>query len=161
LGHSGTVTFQTAPSRPDDVKAISSSYLARIPGNDALAILVYGVKSNSSVATIGDTNVVGPGRILGSRMVITLPSQEGFFHTISAGLDYKHFDETVRQSASGFSSPVTYYPVVTNYTATWQREGAQTQLNAGVTSGLRGIGSEPPAFDDKRFKATTSFVYFR
>ncbi len=52
-------------------------------------------------------------------------------------------------------------PLIANYSATWQRDGGLTQLNAGLTAGLRGIGSDPFDFDQKRFKATQNFFYFR
>src|SRR5258708_18910612 len=93
---------------------------------------------------------------------MTLPARDGFFHSISIGADYKHFAQIVSQGTTfAFSTPVTYVPVVASYSATWQRETGLTQLNAGLTAGLRGIGSDPFDFDQKRFKATQNFFYFR
>jgi hemolysin activation/secretion protein len=140
----------------------SGSYLART-SVDWLNMLFYGVDSKSNVATVGSQNVVGPGQIAGTRAVITLPPLENFFHTVSIGADFKHFGETVTQSNTGasFSSPVTYFPVTVSYNATWQREGAVTQLNAGLTAGTRGLGSTAAEFDARRTFATESFLYLR
>jgi hemolysin activation/secretion protein len=91
--------------------------------------------------------------------VITLPTRENFFHTISVGLDYKHFDQTVSLSGSGFASPVTYFPVVASYGATFQNEKFTTQLNASVTYNLRPLSSDPTDFDNKRFDASASFTH--
>jgi hemolysin activation/secretion protein len=157
LGHSLSFTYQVAPENPLDATVFSASYLARTD-HDWLDVLVYGLKSASSVATVGGANVVGPGQVVGARAVITLPTKGELFHTLSLGADYKNFEQTLTLGNSAFSSPVTYVPLVAAYTATWQGEGRQTQFNATITSGLRGIGSAPDDFDAKRFKATGSFI---
>ncbi len=91
---------------------------------------------------------------------MTLPSRDGFFHTLSAGLDYKHFDQTVQLGTDAFSSPVTYYPMVASYGATFQGDKFTTQFNASVTSNLGTISSSTEDFDIKRYKASPSFTHF-
>lgn len=160
LGHSLSFTYQVAPQRPGDAEVFSGSYLARLQDVDWLSVLVYAVKSSSNVATVGGTNVIGPGQILGSRAVITLPTRESLFHTLSVGVDYKHFDQTVKLGGDGFSSPVTYYPVVASYGATFQTEKFTTQLNAAVTYNLRPLSDDALTFDNKRYYASPSFTHF-
>ncbi|HVQ67638.1 MAG TPA: ShlB/FhaC/HecB family hemolysin secretion/activation protein [Bradyrhizobium sp.] len=160
LGHSLSFTYQVAPQRPNDATVFSGSYLARVQNVDWLNVLFYAVKSSSDVATIGGTNVVGPGQIFGSRAVITLPTRENLFHTLSAGVDYKHFDQTVKLGGDGFSSPVTYYPVVANYSATFSAEKSTTQFNAGITYNLRPLSDDVFTFDNKRLYASPSFTHF-
>lgn len=157
LGHSMTWTYQMAPLNPKDAMVISGSYLARTD-LDWLSVLLYGLKSDSSVATVGGANVVGPGQVIGGRAVITLPTKGELFHTLSIGVDYKNFEQTLTLGQDAFSSPVTYVPVVAAYSASWQADKRLTQLNATVTAGLRGVGSSPGEFDAKRYKATSSFV---
>jgi hemolysin activation/secretion protein len=158
-GDSFSFSYQVAPQRPKDAEVFSGSYLARVQDVDWLNVLFYAVKSSSDVATIGGTNIVGPGQILGSRAVITLPTRENFFHTLSVGLDYKHFEQTVKLGVDGFASPVTYYPVVTSYGATFQNDKFTTQLNAAVTYNLRTLSSDPTDFDNKRYAASASFIH--
>lgn len=158
LGHSATVTFQEAPLNPKDAMVLSGSYLARTD-LDWLSVLVYGLKSDSSVATVGGSNVVGPGQVIGGRAVITLPTKGELFHTLSLGVDWKDFQQTLSLGRDSFSSPVSYVPLVASYGATWQGEGRLTQLNAAITAGLRGIGSNADEFDAKRFKATANFIH--
>lgn len=160
LGHSFNFSYQVAPQRRDDAEVFSGSYLARVPYVDWVNLLFYAVKSSSSVATVGGTNIVGPGQIFGTRAVMTLPTREGFFHTLSWGVDYKHFDQTVKLGTDGFSSPVTYYPLVANYNATFQNEKFITQMNAGVTYNLREPSSKPLDFDNKRAFASANFTHF-
>lgn len=158
LGHSMTVTYQDAPLNRKDAMVISGSYMARTD-YDWLNVLIYGLKSDSAVATVGGSNVVGPGEVIGGRAVLTLPTKGELFHTLSLGIDYKHFAQTLTLGTDKFDSPVTYAPLVASYGATWQGDGRLTQLNASITSGLRGIGSTPEDFDAKRFKATASFIH--
>lgn len=157
LGHSMTWTYQVAPMNPKDAMVISGSYLARTE-IDWLSVLVYGLISDSSVATVGGANVVGPGQVVGGRVVLTLPSRGDLFQTLSLGVDYKDFKQSLKLGSDAFDSPVTYVPLVGTYGATWQGEGHLTQLNATITAGLRGIGSSRDEFDAKRFDATASFI---
>jgi len=159
LGHSFSFTYQVAPQRPTDAEVFSASYLARVPEVEWLNLLFYGVKSSSNVATVGGTNIIGPGEIVGTRAVITLPNRENFFHTLSVGVDYKHFDQTVKLGGDGFASPVTYYPLVASYGATFQNEKFTTQFNAAVTYNLRPPSSDAADFDNKRFDASPSFTH--
>lgn len=160
LGHSFSFTYQTAPQRRSDAEVFSASYLARIPDVDWLGVLVYGLKSKSNVSTVGGMNVVGPGEVVGARAVITLPPVENIFHTVSVGLDYKHFGETVSLASDVFSSPVTYYPLVANYGATYQAESFTSQLNASLTLNMRTPSSDAAAFDAKRAYASGRFARF-
>ena len=161
LGHSLTFTYQVAPEHPADAQAFSGSYLARIPNLEWLSILLYGVYSKSDVAAIGGLNVVGPGQIAGVRAVMTLPSRGSFYQTISLGPDYKHFDQATGTGPTSFDTPVTYMPITASYSATFQETKALTQLDVGLTAGLRGVGSDPTEFDNKRFEARTDFFVLK
>jgi hemolysin activation/secretion protein len=161
IGHSLTFTYQVAPERVSDAQAFSGSYLARIPDLEWLSFLLYGVYSESDVATIGGLNVVGPGQIAGIRAVFSLPSRGSFYHSLSLGPDYKHFDQTVGLGGSANDTPVTYMPLTVSYGATLQEPKALTQLNVGATAGLRGVGSSPTEFDNKRYLARTNFFLLK
>ncbi|MCW0182025.1 ShlB/FhaC/HecB family hemolysin secretion/activation protein [Zavarzinia sp.] len=163
LGHSLTLGFQVAPEDRDDGEVYSASYLARFPRNPAFSLLVYGVKNESDISTLGGTNVVGRGETLGLRGLVTLPGgADDFFHQASVGLDYKHFEELVGLGdAVGQSAPVTYFPVTADYTGTWSGEGEQTDAGIGLTFNLRGLGSGQSDFQNKRADSRGDFVYLR
>ncbi|NVO18001.1 MAG: ShlB/FhaC/HecB family hemolysin secretion/activation protein [Rhodoplanes sp.] len=161
LGHSASFSYQVAPQAPEQVTVFSGSYLWRPVDTDRFNVLFYAVDSKSNVATVGGSNVVGPGQVVGTRLIVTLPGLEGFFHTVSLGIDYKHFGQMMESGSQNFSTPVTYFPGSVNYSATWQREGSLTQLNAGAVYGFRGLGSEPDDFDAKRYRATEQFAILK
>jgi hemolysin activation/secretion protein len=160
-GDSINLAFQIAPQNPNDALVFSGSYLARLPDVDWLSLLIYGLISNSKVSTLGTTNVVGRGQIGGFRFLADLPGSSGFYDTLSTGIDYKNFDESVALGAGESQSPVTYYPMTATYSATWQGDHATTQLDAGPTFNIRGFGSSPQAFDNRRFKSESNFFYVR
>ncbi|CAL76065.1 conserved hypothetical protein; putative signal peptide;putative hemolysin activation/secretion protein [Bradyrhizobium sp. ORS 278] len=159
-GDSANVSYQEASLNRKDAMVVSGSYLARTD-RDWLNVLLYGVKSWSSVATVGGANVIGPGQVIGARAVITLPAKGDLVHNISLGADYKNFAQTLSLAGGSFSSPVNYVPMVASYGATWKIENALTQLNVAITGGTRGIGSSLQEFDAKRFNATPSFIHLK
>ncbi len=153
--------FQVAPQRPNDALVFTGSYLARVPNNDWLTFLFYALNSNSKVATVGSTNVVGRGQVVGIRAITDLPGGDGFFDTLSTGIDYKHFDQAVTLAGSSLPTPVTYYPITSSYSANWQSDTSVTQFDVGPTFNIRGLGSNPATFDNKRYDAESNFIYLR
>ncbi len=160
-GDTISFNFQTAPQNPSNALVFSGSYLARVPDADWLTLLLYGLVSNSNVSTVGAINVVGKGQVVGVRGIATLPGAAGFYDTLSAGVDYKHFDQDVTLSGSTGATPITYYPISATYSASWQGDNAQTHLDLTPTFSIRGLGSNPNAFDAKRYDAESSFFYLR
>jgi hemolysin activation/secretion protein len=161
LGHSIGFSFQVAPQRAADAEVFSGYYLARFPGAEWISLLLQGTKQDSNVSTLGSVAVAGRGEIFGARAIITLPPGKDFYESLSVGIDWKHFDQRVTLGTGTLVTPITYYPVSAVYTGTWVSQGAETDLNAGVTLGLRGLGSSETEFDTSRFKASGNFFYFR
>ncbi|MCP4618217.1 MAG: ShlB/FhaC/HecB family hemolysin secretion/activation protein [Bradyrhizobium sp.] len=161
-GHSISATYQEAPLRPKDSRVFSASYVARTP-LEWMNFLVYGLNTDSDVATVGGANVIGPGHQIGMRTILTLPSKGELFHTLSVGADYKSFGQIINFGSpdSKVSAPIEYVPLVTSYNASFIGEGRQTTFDATFTAGLRGPGSETDVFDNRRFKGTANFVHVR
>ncbi len=156
--------YQVAPQNASDADVFSGSYLARVPGIDWMTLLLYGLYQNSDVSTLGATNVAGRGQVIGLRSNFTLPGGEGFFDTLSAGIDYKHFDQNIALGSNLTSvtkTPITYYPLTASYGADWQGVTGQTQFDLGTTFSVRGLGSDPNEFDNKRYESESNFIYLR
>ncbi len=163
LGHTISLTYQVAPQNPSDAQVFTGSYLAPIPAVDGLSLLLYGLVSNSNVATGGSANVVGKGSVIGMRAIFALPSEKGFSENLSLGVDYKDFEQGVSLPGAPISNtPITYVPVSATYSATWNGgDGSLTQLDAGATIGLRGLGSSEQEFENDRVGASANFMYLR
>ncbi|MBC7756725.1 MAG: ShlB/FhaC/HecB family hemolysin secretion/activation protein [Bdellovibrio sp.] len=153
--HSLSLSFQISPENIDEVKVLSANYLMRFDNSDILLAL-YGVRSKSNVATVGGINVLGDGTILGVRLIKPLPALDNFYHSISLGLDYKDFGQTVLFGGN-IDSPITYMPLSAAYNATLQQGANKTQVNAGVLFGLRGLVADEAEFDNKRLGAKPNF----
>ena len=160
-GHALGVSFQIAPERLDDAKVFSGYYLARFESLPSLSLILQGTKQDSNVSTLGGAAVAGRGEVIGARAMITLPARENFYHSLSLGLDYKHFDEDVILGTALTKTPITYYPVSLAYNSTWAGKTATTELGASVVLGLRGTGSDSVEFEAKRFRGDGNFIYFR
>ncbi len=170
LGQSGDslgFSYQVSPQNPSQVQVFSGYYLERFRNLEWLNFMLQGTKQDSNVSTLGDVAVAGRGDTLGLRAMFNLPSETGFTQSATAGIDYKHFNQTLNVVATGGTAgstvvtPITYYPLGANYAATWQGQHASTEANAGVTFHLRGMGSNSAQFNDNRYSADGSFIYFR
>ena len=158
-GDSFGLSFQVAPEHPDDAKVLSAYYLTRFASG--LSLTLQGTKQDSNVSTLGGTAVTGRGETLGLHALVHLPAGKNFYQSLSLGLDYKHYDQTLRVGTSTLLAPITYWPLGVNYSATLLGEKRETNLSLGATLHLRGVGSDPAAFDTRRYAADGGFFVFR
>lgn len=162
LGHSIGLSFQVSPEDLDQVRVFSGYYVARIEGVPWLNLSLVGVKQDSNVSTLGGIASAGRGEIVSARASMTLPAGTDFYHSFTLGFDYKHFDQ-ISSVAAGvlFETPITYYPLSADYSATWSKKGAVTDFDVNVIANLRRLGSADTEVDLNRFRARGSFIYLR
>jgi hemolysin activation/secretion protein len=159
-GDSLSVTAQTAPDRPSDAEVFSASYLAHF-GNSPFSLLTYAVRSDSNVAAISDFNVIGNGTLLGVRLVRNLPTREGFFQSVSFGIDDKNFNEDTVFGSTSSTAPIHYFPLSLAYNANWMHDNSTTQLGLTATANVGGLSDSDDNFDAKRFDAKADFFHLR
>lgn len=159
--HSIGGSYQVSPQDPSEVEVFVGTYLWRFENSNRVLSL-YGVKSNTDVATIGTLGVLGSGIIAGARYTIPLPTLGNYFQSVTLGLDYKDFDEVIGfQDADTIATPVSYVMFNTNYSGTWVREARISHLNVTLNLAPRGLGNTEKEFENKRFKSTPNFAYVR
>ncbi|MGH6612756.1 ShlB/FhaC/HecB family hemolysin secretion/activation protein [Sphingomonas sp.] len=153
-GDSISISSQTAPRRTDDGTVLSANYLTRLGG---VQLLAYYVHSDSNIAVVGGTSVVGKGDLGGVRLIVPLSQSEGFYQSLTAGVDYKSFAEDVRLGADRDSAPIKYFPFTLGWRGDWT--GTRRKTNASLTTvfGVRGLGDGLERFDYKRFGAKPNF----
>lgn len=167
--HGFSLQYQTAPEKPSEVRVWSGTYIARLPElNSVLA--AYAVKSDSETSTVGSLSVVGNGNIFGLRDIVMLPGDENHNHTLTLGVDYKDFKESVRlQGADAVNTPIDYAVFSAQYGATLRGAAASTRLAGSINFGLRGLsndrvdclGQELNEFECKRHLAKPNFLSLR
>lgn len=160
LGHSASFTYQTAPENKQDAEVFSASYLARVPRSDWM-FLAYLVKSNSAVAALPNTDVIGKGTIFGGRAILNLPGSDTFYQSLSIGLDRKNLTQNVVTGGTPSDTPVLYYPVSVAYSPTWRNGDGATQASVSLNFALPGLGSDSGEFDAQRFNALRQYFYFK
>jgi hemolysin activation/secretion protein len=161
LEHSLGFSFQVSPENLNQVKVFSGYYLARLPDVSNFSFILQGTDQDSNVNTLGGIGVAGKGDVIGGRAVFTLPAQKDFYHSLSLGVDYKHFEQDVLIAGTRAETPVTYYPLSAAYSGSWVGKGYDTELNASVTFALRGLGSSEEQYEENRHGADGGFIYFR
>lgn len=168
-GHSLGFSYQASPQEPRQVKVFSGYYLARFPRTDWLSVMLQGTKQNSNVSTLGGAAVAGRGTTAGVRLLFNLPAVGDYAQSATLGVDYKKFDQTVNLAptattpATTIATPITYFPIVADYTGTWQdtERKVTTEVEAGLSFHFRGVGSSDALFNENRFNAGGSFMIFR
>lgn len=163
LGHSASLSFFGAPQDLNQTQVISASYTAPLPGtNWAFEASAY--KSDSEVATVGGTDVLGKGHAIGLKATYTAPNTGNWWHTFSVGIDFKDNEEALRLGATGDTVPLKYAPITLGYNGFLQAERSQLGVGLSMVAGTRssfGYGSDWQAFDYKRYKASPSFMLLK
>jgi hemolysin activation/secretion protein len=180
-GQGAGFSFEEAPQRRQDSEVFSGYFSGRIPENDWLNLVLTGTKQDSNISTLGGSTVAGPGTIVDLRSIIALPNGkdwstgkdwENFTQSVSLGIDFKHFKQSVDLAPTSTATsttgtivtPITYYPVTAAYSATWAGQGGKgsaTEVNASAEFNFRGMGSGPREFDLNRYGADGSFIIFK
>jgi hemolysin activation/secretion protein len=171
LGHSVSASYLVSPQNRKQTQVYSGSYLAPI-WNTPWTLLVYGYKSNSSVASLGGTNVLGDGYSVGARALVRLPSGPDRSHSFNFGVDYKNFKEDIFIPSTdpavpntSIKSPLDYPALVGAYTYSQAFAKTNISVTLGATAGLRGIGLGDVLIRNKRAdangaNASSSFFHF-
>ncbi|MFJ4193464.1 ShlB/FhaC/HecB family hemolysin secretion/activation protein [Pseudomonas sp. NPDC089534] len=159
LGHSISLTYFTAPQDTDNAKVWSASYTA--PLSDRWSVQFSGYQSDSNVATLGGSNVLGKGHSYGVSAIYTLPSSGSWSNSLSAGIDFKDFDERLTLAGESDKVPLKYAPFTFAYNGYRYTEKSQLGLGLSLVAATRsifGYGSSDEDFDYKRYRAKPSFA---
>lgn len=160
LGHSASLTYYTAPQDTSNAKVWSGSYT--MPLDQQWSLQFSGYQSDSNVATIGGTNVLGKGHSFGVATTYSLAPLGNWTNSFSFGVDFKDFDEAVSLGGSGDTVPIKYEPFTLSYNGYRYTESSQTALNLSVLTATRlGYGSNDQEFDNKRYRASPTFTILK
>lgn len=136
LGHTLTATYIVAPENRKETQVISASYTAPLLGTPWTLVL-YGYKSDSNIAALGGSNVLGNGYQVGLRAMYQLPITKTY-HSLSFGFDYKNFKQniTVNGEPAG-QAPIEYLPLAIGYNFSAPGEKDNVDIALASTLGVR------------------------
>jgi hemolysin activation/secretion protein len=160
-GHSVSLSYAAAPENLSDSQVYAGSYLAPLP-HSIWSLLLYGYKSNSDVATIGDTAVLGKGYAIGLRGVAQLPPIGPASQSLSVGFDFKHFYQLIavgKASTSVTDSAIDYWPLNAVYSLQFDTASTSTHGSFGVTVGVRTAARDVAVFEVNRSAARGNFIH--
>jgi hemolysin activation/secretion protein len=158
--HSLGLNVQVSPEDLNEVKVFSGTYI--IPRNNGDYFAAYAVASDSNIAAVGDINVLGKGYIVGARYIKPLPLSEGFYHSLSFGVDYKIFKENLfLLGEDSINTPISYWATSLGYDTTLQSDLGQTQASFVLNMAPRFMGNTSSEFQRKRNGAEANYVYLR
>jgi hemolysin activation/secretion protein len=138
VGHTLSASYIMTPQAPKETSVVSLSYNAPLLGTP-WSLVAFGYKSNSTIAALGGTQVLGDGYQVGLRAMYRLPNQKNY-QALSFGVDFKDFKQNIfvaNELAS--KAPIRYIPMTLGYTYSGAAENSETDLNITATFGLRVI----------------------
>lgn len=153
--HSLSLQYQTSPEDTSEVQVYAGTYVWRPSARSVMAL--YGVQSDSNVATVGALSVIGKGDIVGLRAIY--PLADGA-QRITLGADYKDFQQSVLQGADTFNTPIDYVQFSAQYNVSRQADSL-TDFSANANWGIRGLGNGEKEFAEKRFNAKPNYLYVK
>jgi hemolysin activation/secretion protein len=158
-GHSASLSWATAPGHLDQTAVWHASY--SLPWQDG-TLSFYGLHSSSAVSAVGDVSVLGAGTVIGTRWYSPALDVNGWYHSVSAGLDRKDFNQSVRLGESGYDTPIVYLPLQLQWqTLRFAPDGSRSSASLAANFALRGVGSRDAPFEDNRYNAHASYFYLR
>lgn len=138
LGHTVSLGWTVAPERLSDSKAFFGSYSLPLMGSPWTFVL-SGYKSNSDIAALGGTNVLGDGYQVGLQAIYRLPSDRDY-HAVRLGVDYKDFKQDIGLRGETISNaPIKYLPLTLGYNFSAARDKESIDIGLSSTLGLRVI----------------------
>lgn len=164
-GHTAFFGYTVAPERREDLEVFQGSYLAPIHGTP-WTLQLSGYDSNSFLATLGGTSVLGLGYQFNVRAIYDLPQFGSFAHRLSFGLDYNYAslatftfnDETDQLEAIEAPVDVTYYPLIVDYTLNRVTDEMTTGLSLSLAANLRGAADGDDEFALNRSFARANYI---
>lgn len=137
-GQSISFTYVVAPENRNDTEVFAGSYTAPIL-NTPWTLSLSGYHSNSNVAALGGSSVLGRGFQVGFRVLYRLPST-GLSQSLSVGADFKDFKQNILVKGTPVSTaPIKYIPLEIQYALAGATEHTSYDLSLGTTLGLRAI----------------------
>lgn len=162
--HSASLMYQVAPENSEEVDVWAGTYAMPLPLVDSdarLAFYAVSSSSNAQIASAGALSVVGIGNIYGARLVKPLPGLDDYYHSLTAGVDYKDFEENLNLlgADNAITTPISYLPFMLQYNGSFSGKESMLSFNAGVNFSIRGLGNDQQEFENKRFNARSNYAY--
>ncbi len=154
-----TVQYQTSPTQVNDVKIFGAGY--HIPLYALTSSLdFFAGYSDVDAGTLANLfSVSGSGTIYGARYNFYLPKFGEYEQKISAGLDYRAYQNEVLFNGIGLVPDITVHPASLTYSGLWRMNQAQLQFYVSLVQNVFPGGSDDTDADFKNSRADARADY--
>ena len=153
--------YQFTPQQPDQVRVFALNYLSH-PFESGIQPSLSYINSNSNVPTAGTLGVIGIGEITSGKLAYTVESVPGSLQTVSFDIDYKHFRNTISQSATtALDTPITYLNLSAAYGGNWYGDKHNTTFSLTLNAGPRHAVNSAEEFENDRYQGRANYFDVR
>jgi hemolysin activation/secretion protein len=154
-----SLQYQLSPQNTSQVEVLAANYAWGSLGSWHPSL--YFVDSDSNVPTVGTLGVIGKGQIYGARLGYFLSNSPVSPQSITLGIDYKHFLQTIGLATNSFTTPISYTNLSVAYAGTWSSDVQAFSMSSAANFGPRGVPNNPETFANKRFEAQPNYFYVK
>jgi hemolysin activation/secretion protein len=153
--------YQFTPQEFDQVRVVAVNYAMHTFESGLQPSFSY-INSNSNVPTAGTSGVLGIGEITSAKLAYAIATAATSLQSLSLGIDYKHFRNTISQNDStALDTPITYINLSAAYNGYWRSDSLATTFMAILNAGPRGVVNNPASFENDRFKGRANYFDIR
>ena len=153
--------YQFTPQELYQVRVFALNYTSH-PLEFGLQPSLSYINSNSNVPTGGTLGVLGIGEITSAKLLYPILSSPASVQSVNIGVDYKHFRNTINQSAeTTLDTPITYLNLSAGYSGFWHADPVITTLSVTANAGPRHAVNNPEVFENDRFKGRANYADLR
>lgn len=159
--HDLSFQVQVSPENTDEVQVLAGTYVFPV-GLKGNKVALYTVLSDSDVATVGNTRVVGDGFIMGGRYIHPFQRRDTGISTLIFGFDYKDFDEAISVAGTDdLTTPIDYMVLTSQYSSFNRSEKWADNLGLALKFGVRELFNENEEFNNKRSRGEPNFTILK
>jgi hemolysin activation/secretion protein len=156
-----SLQYQTTPQQLDQVRVFAANYVFH-PLESGLQPSFEYINSNSNVAAVGTLGVLGIGQITGLRLAYPFLTGAASNQSVTFGVDYKHFRNTINQSATtSEDTPISYLNLSFAYAGLWRSDWRTTTFSLTANAGPRDLVNNEASFANDRFEGRSNYFYLR
>jgi hemolysin activation/secretion protein len=156
-----SLQYQTTPQQLDQVRVFAANYVFH-PLDSGLQPSFEYINSNSNVAAVGTLGVLGIGEIEGLRLGYPFVTDTTSNQSVTFGADYKHFRNTINQSATtSEDTPISYLNLSFAYAGLWRSDWRTTAFSLTANAGPRHVVNNEASFANNRAEGRANYFYLR
>jgi hemolysin activation/secretion protein len=153
--------YQFSPQDFSQVRVFALNYAMHPFANGLQPSFSY-IDSNSNVPVAGTFGVLGIGQIASARLGYAIPGTGRTLQSVSLGVDYKHFRNTINQSATtALDTPISYVNMWAQYSQAMRTDWVTTTFVVSANAGARHLAGSSTEFANDRFHGRSNYFDVR